>query len=318
MFDLDSLQIPEVLKEDLLIQEKIFGYNEDKIESGDCDWIAYNLVRFARIRPFDLDYLTKLCLKYGTDSSFDAEIQKYILKRGLVKCPKIIHCLYCKGLFSFEDIKRELEKSNNFMPYFYFFNHFDNLRTQIERFWKYSECRSNFKLLETQGSDFFYQLIKYGCPVDSIQYYLKYDDVDGLSRIVSNPGFNHNSPIKFSSFEWAYSRIKLNSLGFAAYFGSIKCFKKLIMDSCSVIVPITRNLEILHICDQIGIPKSQDLMRNAAILYDKDLLQWLYDPNCNDELILVTYLRAFILLINNGLDISFTKDECYFIIMVTL
>ena len=73
------------------------------------------------------------------------------------------------------------------------------------------------------------QLIEYGFLPSSIEYCLKYDVIDSLLNMD-----DLNPKAKWSLFEWSNKPEYLDLLSFAGFFGSIKCFKHLLMKGLEI------------------------------------------------------------------------------------
>ena len=67
-------------------------------------------------------------------------------------------------------------------------------------------------------------MIEYGYPQSSIEYCLKYDVIDDISVFD-----NLYQEARWSPFEWSYKPEYLDLLSFEGFFGSIRCFKHLLM-----------------------------------------------------------------------------------------
>lgn len=151
---------------------------------------------------------------------------------------------------------------------------------------------------------------------DTIEYYLKNDDIKNFSKIVSKPGFKlEKYKTKLSYFQYidrpSYSGPNLAN--FAAYYGASKCFRyiiknantsKMLFDEYYIIRG--GNAEIIYLCDKyklISFGKySLEMARKGM---HKDVLEWLNNNkkiDYDDDLTEVDYLpnSAFIHYILNA------------------
>ena len=73
------------------------------------------------------------------------------------------------------------------------------------------------------------QLIEFGYLPSSIEYCLKYDVIDDLVKLNIL-----NQEAKWSPFEWSTKTEYLDLLSFSGFFGSINCFKFLLMNGFEI------------------------------------------------------------------------------------
>jgi len=98
-------------------------------------------------------------------------------------------------------------------------------------------------------------LIEYGFLPSSIEYCLKYDDISAFKCFSFNTIIN----AKWSPFEWSQKPNSLDLLSFSGFFGSIQCFKHLLMNGFqinnSVIssVVCSGSLDLFHLCNHENI-----------------------------------------------------------------
>ena len=124
-------------------------------------------------------------------------------------------------------------------------------------------------------------------PINSSEYFIKYDDVDSLQAQSAELGFSFN---KRTSYTCTGKKIDLLCL--SAYYGSLQCFKFLVMNNClkpymvkkpSSDYPIEKLLgcavkggsyEIIHILEQNGF-KFSSLMKHAVKYHRIDIENWI-------------------------------------------
>jgi len=126
---------------------------------------------------------------------------------------------------------------------------------------------------------------KHGYPVNSIQYALKYDDIVSLEAIMASPSFDYKALVACSPIE-PYSNMMndLNLLEFAAFYGSIKCFRRLFIDETlkqnggfiSSLAIIGGNLDIVNILSCSGISFGYQVF--PAIKYRRiQIIDWIFN-----------------------------------------
>jgi len=200
---------------ELLAEEPTF----DKMYEDDYDLLAEFISVLPSLRPFALDQIVDHCFLYN------GEFKRAILKRSIEKCPKLSYLLFETGYFQLSDIIETLKENNKYHPCLYFRNFIGNFK----------EFTSNFDDLDKfdiyLNDEMLDSMISYGFPRNSIEYFLKYDDLESL-KVENNL---NNYKIAWSPFEWtADYRLfidgDINLLGFCGYFGSIKCFRYLIIN----------------------------------------------------------------------------------------
>ena len=94
-------------------------------------------------------------------------------------------------------------------------------------------------------------MIEYGFLPSSIEYCLKYDVFD----ILQDMEIFHQEA-KWSPFEWSNKPKYLDLLSFSGFFGSVKCFKHLLMNDFEItdqvlsMVVCSGCLDLLHLCQR--------------------------------------------------------------------
>jgi len=203
-----------VIMEDLLDFEQFLFGDGNEIKINDIEFCVDRIIMLPQIRPHKLEMAVRLSIDYCQISDFRLRMVEKI-----EKCPVLIYRLFKRGILSFEEIKPFLNKECTFLLGYYFrkeIDDFDNYISEKSMPWSYE--RSLF-----QNENDIDQLIEYGFLPSSIEYCLKYDDVDNLLH------FNNLQIMKkISPFEWSLKE-NLDILSFSGYFGSIKCFRHLLM-----------------------------------------------------------------------------------------
>jgi len=92
-------------------------------------------------------------------------------------------------------------------------------------------------------------MIEYGYLPSSIEYHLKYDAIDSFINM-----YDLIPKAKWSPFEWSNKPEYLDLLSFARFFGSIKCFKHLLMKGFEIkenvlsMVVCSGCFDLFHLC----------------------------------------------------------------------
>jgi len=125
-------------------------------------------------------------------------------------------------------------------------------RKEIDDFGSFIQCKYmpyGFDQSISNNEDIIDQLIEYGFQPSSIEYCLKYDVIDDLVDINIL-----NQKAIWSPFEWSSKPEYLDLLSFSGFFGSIKCFKHLLLkgfkmnENTRSMVVCGGCLDLFHLC----------------------------------------------------------------------
>jgi len=119
---------------------------------------------------------------------------------------------------------------------------------------------------------------KYGFCPSSTEYILKYDDVEKLQSSISVN--QKDFMAKWSPFEWSIKPKSFDLLSFTGHFGSIKCFKHLLLNGFSIndstleSVIYSGNSDLFRLCYDNGINSFSSLVTTAAQFCRLSLLKF--------------------------------------------
>jgi len=158
-------------------------------------------------------------------------------------------------------------------------------RYQIETLKRIS---NNFDEYEANNFLLLNELLEYGWPKYTVEWAIKYDDMDLLHNLYLNPCFSVNKTITESPFAH-YPLITRSTtlIQFAAYFNSVDCFKFLLINKANIrhtqdYAVAGGNLDIVHICDNQCL--SFDTSVEFSIHYRRfDIFLWLLNQKSNTE-----------------------------------
>jgi len=247
-------------------------------EMDDIDFIINTLVNLSIFRPRQYELIINLHRIYSKRKGF----REKFLERALYRNGSFINVLIKENIYSFEevsDLHGVVNDINAIIALSYNINQTDYEETNI--------CQNSIDIPEESlPTDYSY---------GTIEYFLKYDDINEIHRIYQDPGF----------FQYEANMIETDRimdltfslLGFCGFFGSIKCFKfflasnKFAIDQ-SVIecVVCGGSIEIFALCLQKEIDISC-FMTKLSIL-----------ASCYNNLDLLRYFKE------NGADLTL-KDE---------
>jgi len=223
----------------MLFEEFLFGEGNE-IVIYDIEFCVDRIIMLPKIRPHQLEKAVRLSVEYCKSADF-----RLILLEKYYKCPVLIYQMYKKGVFVFEEIEPFLGNDNSFLLCYYF-------RKEIKDFDSFISNKSkpdDFNKSFFENENDIDELIEYGSIKSSIEYCLKYDVIDDLAVFT-----NFNQEARWSPFEWSYEPEYLDLLSFAGFFGSIKCFKHLLMkgfeinDNVLSMVVCGGCFDLFHLC----------------------------------------------------------------------
>jgi len=259
-----------------------------RMDIANYDFWVDRLVNLPFFRPFLLESTANLCKEYCQDPIFRGKI----LKQSIIKSPVLIYRLFKLNIFRYEEIECCFDGNENYMVYYYFYNMINDFKGFIKQ--KESPYDVDFSFLDDLSC--FPFLIEYGyCPT-SIEYVLKYDDIDHLKDYISDIGSFAENEAKWSPFEWSMKPKHRGYLSFSGHFGSVKCFKQLIMCGFLIDDGVIENViyggsnDLIHLC----IAESNNLYCLAK---------------CASAYCRMSFLSY---LINNKIDMEIAINDYYF------
>jgi len=227
------------MEEKISFENFLFG-DGNEIIIDDVEFCVDRIIALPKIRPHNLEKAVTISVDYCKSTDF----QRKLLEKSK-KCPVLIYQLYKRGVFVFEEIEPFLKNDSTFLLSYYF-------RKEIKDFDSFIKSKSKPNDIDEsffENENDIDQMVEYGFIQSSIEYCLKYDVIDELV------GFdNLNQEAKWSPFEWSYQPQYLDLLSFAGFFGSIKCFKHLLMkefvinDDVLSMVVCSGSFDLFHIC----------------------------------------------------------------------
>jgi len=232
----------------IAFENQVLGDNplSEVILIEDIDFLARKLIRLPSLRPLFIDKIVMLCQKYFHLSGF----KERIIKGSIYKCPIVTYKLFKLGFIQFTDFSNYLMMDKCFMGCFYF-------RKEILDFEQIIQKKKITEEFDPSNytSDFeIDQYINFGFKPSTIEYCLKYDDISEFREILSNPVILHVEEAKWSPFEWSRKPKILDLLSFSGFFGSIQCFKHLLVSGWRISHYVSQTViccgqtELFHMC----------------------------------------------------------------------
>ena len=237
------------MEEKIAFEEFLYGDGK-KTVMNDMEFCVDRIIMLPKIRPLQLEKAMKVSTEYCQIVDF----RRRILEKSN-ECPVLVYQLYKRGIFVFEEIQPLLRPRNTFLLCYYY-------RKEINDFESFIQTKDkpyDFDELCLENTNDIDKLVEYGFLPSSIEFCLKYDVIDDL--VVFD---NLDIETKWSPFEWSVKPQYLDLLSFTGFFGSIKCFKHLIMkgfeikDEVLSMVICSGCLDLFHLCQgqQLFTPES--------------------------------------------------------------
>ena len=273
----------ETLTEICKLQDLIRSVDKDNVQSvaAEISQIKDKLIfswAIHLISYYESSYIRQQSLY--DELLININIPEYSNRDLLQASPRLYHLLYTKGLISMKTIK---SKINNADIEFAFCKELHKKPTH----WYYE---TEF---EINNDKVYSDILEYGYPSDSIEFAIKYDDIDRLQDIASSPGFNFSMKLRNNMNDTIFIAGRLTPIMLAAACGSLECFKFLALSGaetdtnlakCSV---IGGNTEIVRLCEQLKCDFSS--CKSIAIQFHRndiyDWLQYHYPDEADSNLI---------------------------------
>ena len=218
-----------------------FGYERPE-NPNDTVFLVDKFIHLPSIRPFFLEKIVEFCIEFCHNSDF----RNKLLEKSN-KCPILLYKLFQKGVLSFAEIETHLRNNDSFIVCYYFRKEINDFMGFILEKYKPKELDEGFLENDNDIDDF----IEFGFLPSSIEYCLKYDDIDFLRNI----DLLFVKDAQWSPFEWSLRPDSLKLLPFSGYFGSINCFKHLLLNGFEI-CEVTRSsivcsgsFDLFHLCN---------------------------------------------------------------------
>ena len=207
---------------------------------NDIEFCVDRLIMLPKIRPHQLEKSVRLSIEFCRIADF----RRSIIEKSN-QCPVLIYQLYKRGILVFEEIEPFLRYSGSFLLCYYF----RKVNQNFDSFVESKQIPSDINKSILENSNQVDQMIEYGFMTSSIEYCLKYDVIENLFD------FNiSNQEAIWSPFEWSIRPKYHDFLSFSGFFGSIKCFKHLLMKGFEVnekvmsMVVCSGSFDLYHLC----------------------------------------------------------------------
>ena len=259
------------MEEKISFERFLFG-DGNEIVIDDMEFCIDRIIELPKIRPHQLEKAVDLSIEYCKLPAFR---QKLLEKPN--KCPVLIYQLHKRGIFVFEEIELSLQNSYTLLLSYYFRKEIKDFDSFIKS--KYKPKGIDISFFENEND--IDQLIEYGYLQSSIEYCIKYDVIDDLAVFDEL-----NQEATWSPFEWSYKPEYLDLLSFSGFFGSIKCFKHLLMKGFKINQNVFSTVvyggcfDLFHIC-QCQQSVTPNLVYKASKFFHFPLLIFMIENGAN-------------------------------------
>jgi len=229
---------------------------------ADLDFLVDNLVSLPSLRPFCLDRLVKFCCEFCKSG----EIRAKILEKSMNKCLSLLYRLYKANLFSFDEIDEMWQDHFVFRYYCFFHQEFEI--TDMGEF--FDSAPQDIDLSFVTNTNDFDVMKLYGYLPSSLEYWLKYDDSESLIKNIVDFSTLLRKNVQWSPFEWSREPSNFDVLSFSGFFGSIHCFKHLLLNGFTLNNAITESvicsgsIDLFRLCPESTIDLPSLLVKSST------------------------------------------------------
>jgi len=279
-------------------EDSLYGYDPvfQKVDVIDQEFWIDRLTKLPKYRPLLLEKLVVLCQDYCVCRTFALQL----LEKAIIECPVIIQRLYKKGVYSFGEICPLIKKGRGYVANVYFerelkdpeYDSFDDYFDDYDDVYNFSRQRCHDDDDDEEDYMVMDTLIQYGFLPNSVEFCLKYDDLDCLTEIINNKDILLRSDLIWNPYEWSIEPKSLRIMPFSAFFGSVKCFKYLLMNNWSLngeylkqCVICGGSSELFHLCITKSSTTLSEYIHDASFFNRKAIIHNLIENGaCVDSL----------------------------------
>lgn len=215
------------MQEYVNIQDFIYNSDIVSLESlcfTDDLNMSREIVVFVKTRPMKIGLALDLCAGLIKKSEI---FKDFLIMQSMIRCPIIFYKLFEMGYISFPCIEPYILEYKSLLPSLYFFSHISDIKI-IKNFRDVENVYRKYPEIWNNNPTLLNELINFGFPLNSIEYIIKYDDCGNLKNRIDMELKDYK--IEWSPFEWSYQCRSSCLLGFAAHFGSLRCFRLLMLN----------------------------------------------------------------------------------------
>ena len=294
------------------------------------------------IRPFQRLAIAKLFKEIFQNAIYSNKIKEELIKIISMSCELLLFSrnLFDENFLSFNQILQiwKPKKLDYFLQIFSLFGEyiqnyhhdmFKELTKVLKVLFNDSEHPPDQEMINLQQLlkncvkkndwNVTHEIIEFGMAKDTVTYLLKYDLLDQFQTLISQENLDINGRIENNLFEIHFIINSEKYLHVAAFYGSIKCFKYMVLNGA-----ITRdsaqfcvaggNLEAVRISERLG-SSFHDCELQAIIYRRIEILSWLLQTRGSEHLdyfllssICNNFLSGVRMYLNQGASLKY-KDN---------
>ena len=245
-------------------------------------YIIKTCIKVQNIRPFNKKSISIFLKNLFNLNFFNKELLNFLLKKSLNLCPLITYNLFKMNVFDIKEILNEIEFNKLKFASFFFIEYFENFNIFFQKYYSYDETERLILPINPDNKkiDLINQYINFGWPLNSIEYSIKFDELENFLNLLNVLNINPNN-YKFvhHKFDGIFAIKEGKSLiDLCSHYGSLKCFKYLFLsynlNKNLVSVIIGGNFEIINLLkDEI---KPNELYYKYSLFYNHfEISKWI-------------------------------------------
>ncbi|EAY22893.1 hypothetical protein TVAG_076400 [Trichomonas vaginalis G3] len=292
-----NFRIPEKMVPYVNLQDILNGLSLSNIDNavkyisanftpGFYEELILNIIHFSEIRPNLVKVYSLLCSMLLTKLEPNFKPILFRLSKGI-----FLRYLFLEGIYSLEDIQSKCKQ--DLTQYFYFAPELD-IPKECEEITKYGSIYKRYYELRKDNWRKYKDLLELGFDRGTLRFSLRYDDVDLLVSLSSDPTWTLSKKLFPSPFENSYP---MSMLAFAARYGSERCFKWLLDKGATFDAEVPENIiiggnmNLFNILTQKKTNFKHELV-TAAKYFRMDIADWLLVNSDNSEVFISNLIES--------------------------
>jgi len=275
-------------------QDALFSGEDIKVSLDDLEvsFLVSQIALFIELRPLQFDRAAQLCKCWYHRAGFKNELRRQLF----FKCPVLFYKLLIDGVFDINEIMEYYQRESHYSIILY-----QDIIPDYSSFVK--------KIMGSGSADYLLKKKRkekflFGFHPSSVEYCLKYDDIESLKLHFENPSFSISNELKWNRYEWSQKPLSMDILSFAGHYGSINCFKYLLMVGCEVTVSVLNSLLCsgsIELFSLIDFSRFSIDMKYAFMFMQTGIIEWMSSKNGGESynFLACGYFRNLVYCIEN-------------------
>lgn len=321
--NLTSIEVPSELLTDVVMEKKLDELDDSNIldtakelcsvfiTPASVTTLAGYIELWANIRPLNMELYAQLAYEL-IQQNIDPIFKKALLDKAEFS---FLRFCYLEHVFTMDDIKKKIDADQNQA---FFFVPELGITKGARDFNDIIDDQELLPMLQENDWAMFRDLIEYGYTANTVEYAIKYDDLDLMLKLWKGDDYYVDMKIyenSWDALEWR----SYNSLSFAARYGAINCFRNLLKrgarpdeNLCENAV-IGGNKEIIEAAAAMQ-GDFNECLKPAAMFHRYDVFDWII-ANYETEKLEISYpcayanWLAFLFCAANDSDIRSTNND---------